>query len=447
MISFELVSIFTQLQFIETREAALKELAKLTNASHALIFGKDKEIGIFLPALGLRQTLSQGGRWQEFLDECAKKGRCKSMLPDLDDGQDLPALGITDHLGLTTIVFLGDALKESDLFGIAALMPILGAKLADERTAISADGHAFAAREASQRAGALNAVLDLNRRDLEEACLRAETELVFRRDAERKLIEADQRKDEFLAMLAHELRNPLAPISMAAQILKLSCADNPRVQQTSQIIERQVRHMTTLLDDLLDVSRVTRGFVTLDIEPLKINGFVEDAIEQVRPLIDERRHHLSISGLDTSVCVQGDRTRLVQIITNLLNNAAKYTQEGGEISITMEVKRDLIKNSEMFVLTIKDNGCGIAPALLPHIFDLFTQAERSADRSQGGLGLGLALVKSLVEAHKGTVSAFSEGLGKGSEFSINLPATHEVSNLTEGVIEKTNHEFSVKSYI
>ena len=238
----------------------------------------------------------------------------------------------------------------------------------------------------------------------------------------RKLIEdelraANRQKDQFLAMLAHELRNPLAPIMTAAQLLKLGRHDPKSVANASEIIARQAAHMTDLVNDLLDVSRVTRGLVTLDKEELDLNVIVAAAVEQVRPLIDARRHALTLQLSGQPAHVLGDRTRLVQVISNILNNAAKYTAPGGRIVLDVAVDPD---RGQVHV-TVSDSGVGIAPEVLPYIFDLFTQAERTPDRSQGGLGIGLALVKSLIVLHGGTVHAHSAGLGQGSEFSLCLP--------------------------
>jgi CheY-like chemotaxis protein len=216
-------------------------------------------------------------------------------------------------------------------------------------------------------------------------------------------------------MLAHELRNPLAPISMAAQILKIGPSTPARLQQTCQIIERQVTHMTSLLDDLLDVSRVTGGMVTLAQDLQDMRGIVEHALEQARPLINARGHHLTLNLVEQPAWVHGDSTRLVQIVTNLLNNAAKYTAPGGEIGLKLALL------DEQVVLTVRDSGIGIDSALLPHVFDLFTQGERSSDRTQGGLGLGLALVRSLAQRHGGEVTASSGGAGRGSSFEVTLP--------------------------
>jgi len=234
-------------------------------------------------------------------------------------------------------------------------------------------------------------------------------------ERENELKAASRRKDEFLAMLAHELRNPLAPIATAAALLKLSALDEGRVRKTSEVITRQVEHMTELVDDLLDVSRVTRGLVTLQEETLAISGLLADAAEQVRSLMETKRQHFSVEVPDEQLFVRGDRTRLIQIFSNILNNAAKYTSQDGHIRLRVAV------NDVHVEVCVEDDGIGIAPTLLPHIFDLFTQAERSPDRSQGGLGLGLALVKSLLDLQGGKVSAHSEGMGKGSRFTICLP--------------------------
>jgi PAS domain S-box-containing protein len=230
-----------------------------------------------------------------------------------------------------------------------------------------------------------------------------------------KLKEADARKDEFLAMLAHELRNPLAPIRSAAEVLRLAKLDESRVQQTSEVIARQVAHMTSLVDDLLDVSRVTRGLVHLEKSPLDVRHIVTEAVEQVHPLIRARRHHLLMHLSPFAMTVLGDRNRLVQVVANLLNNAAKFTPEGGHITVKTEVQDGEV------LLSVADDGIGMEPELANRAFELFAQAERTPDRSSGGLGLGLALVKSLVELQGGTVTCSSEGLGKGSTFTVCLP--------------------------
>jgi PAS domain S-box-containing protein len=240
-------------------------------------------------------------------------------------------------------------------------------------------------------------------------------DITDRKLAEEKLKTADQRKDEFLAMLAHELRNPLAPISAAAELLKIGKLDEARVRHSSAIIGRQVRHMTSLVDDLLDVSRVTRGLVTLAKAPVTARAIVDEAVEQVKPMIQARRQQLTLHLPDEGATVLGDKARLVQVLANVLGNAAKYSPDGRHIEVRAEVK------GEELVFTVRDEGIGMDPELTRRVFDLFAQAKRSSDRSLGGLGLGLALVKHLIELHGGAVSCSSPGLGKGSTFVVNLP--------------------------
>lgn len=228
------------------------------------------------------------------------------------------------------------------------------------------------------------------------------------------LADLHRRKDEFLAMLSHELRNPLAPISNAVQLLRLQKNEDQLQQQARTIIERQVGQLTRLVDDLLEVSRVTTGRIHLHQEQVALNGIVTNGVETVRTLIGQRRHTLNVSLQPQPIWLYADAARLEQVVVNLLTNAAKYTDEGGHIWLGVRQVGDEAE------IRVRDTGVGIAPELLPHIFELFTQAERSLDRSQGGLGIGLALVQRLVEMHRGRVEAFS-ALGQGSEFVVRLP--------------------------
>jgi len=217
------------------------------------------------------------------------------------------------------------------------------------------------------------------------------------------------------------LRNPLAPITTAAQLLQHGQMDAPGIARASAIIARQAQHMTALVNDLLDVSRVTRGQVTMAKDALAVEALAHEAVEQVRPLLDSRRHAL-VYEIAPGLHVLGDRTRLIQVLSNILNNAAKYTPEGGRIVLSARVDGADVR------IAVRDNGQGIEPSVLPYLFDLFTQAERTPDRSQGGLGLGLALVKSLVLLHGGRVEALSDGLGEGSEFVVYLPLLEHVDD-------------------
>ena len=237
-----------------------------------------------------------------------------------------------------------------------------------------------------------------------------------RRRAEQSLKEADRLKDEFLAMLAHELRNPLAPIRNALYVLRHPGTDATTAQEMRDMAERQVRHMARLLDDLLDVSRISRGRIELRREAVDVAGLVGRTLEAVRPLIDEGRHQLTVSLPPEPVRVDADPTRLEQVLTNLLNNAAKYTEPGGHIRLVVE------RQGGDVVLRVRDTGVGIAADMLPRIFDLFVQGDRRPDRARAGVGIGLTLVRRLVELHGGTVDASSPGPGQGSEFLVRLPA-------------------------
>ena len=234
--------------------------------------------------------------------------------------------------------------------------------------------------------------------------------------AEVALKEADRRKDEFLAVLSHELRNPLAPVRNAVGILKLKSPDEPELRWAREIIERQVHQMTRLIDDLLDVSRITQDRLELRRERVVLAQVLREAVEMSRPLITQEGHDLDVSVPPDPVLLHADGARLAQVFANLLNNAAKYTPAGGKITLCA-----WCEGPEVLV-SVRDNGVGIAPEMLPQVFEMFLQVDRSAGRSQGGLGIGLTLVKRLVTMHQGTVEAKSDGVGAGSEFLVRLPA-------------------------
>jgi PAS domain S-box-containing protein len=229
------------------------------------------------------------------------------------------------------------------------------------------------------------------------------------------LEEAEVRRNEFLAMLSHELRNPLAPIRSALGVMRMSGVDEAVLDRARAVVERQVDHLTRLVDDLLDVSRITSGKITLHRRPLEIAQVVAGAVESSQPLIDSRGHTLEVALPDEPLQVEGDLTRLSQVVLNLLNNAAKYTPPGGRIRVTAEAE------GATALIRVRDTGAGIPADLMPKIFDLFTQGDRALDRAEGGLGIGLTLVHRLVKLHGGAVEALSEGPGLGSEFIVRLP--------------------------
>lgn len=246
------------------------------------------------------------------------------------------------------------------------------------------------------------------------AALEASTAELSRLASE--LRSADRRKDEFLALLAHELRNPLAPVRNAVTILRQKPTDDPDVLWCREVIERQCDQLTRLVDDLLDISRITQGKIKLRREPVDLAAVISDAVETSRPVIDAQRHELVVIVPEDPIRIDGDRTRLTQVIANLLNNAAKYQNPRGRIELIVD------RDPAGVAIKIRDDGIGIAPEVLSEIFELFSQGERAPDRTQGGLGIGLSLVKNLVEMHGGWVSGSSAGTGCGSEFVVHLPA-------------------------
>jgi signal transduction histidine kinase/ActR/RegA family two-component response regulator len=235
------------------------------------------------------------------------------------------------------------------------------------------------------------------------------------------LQQADRRKNEFLAMLAHELRNPLAPVRNAARILRLKDSSDPELRSAQEIIERQAQHMSRMIDDLFDISRIAHGKVSITPKPIPLSFVVERAIEDVRPLVEAGKRQLIVAPHPQPIWVTADMDRLVQVLVNLLVNAVKYTDEGGQVRVTTEVDRGDA------VVKVRDTGIGIPSDLLPHIFEPFMQEQQSEDRVHGGLGIGLALVRSLVDLHGGRVSAWSAGRGQGSEFVVRLPLLKDFS--------------------
>jgi signal transduction histidine kinase len=245
-------------------------------------------------------------------------------------------------------------------------------------------------------------------------------EITRSRAAEEELQDSNRRKDEFLAMLSHELRNPLAPIRNAVELMRRIGAGEPRLVMARDVIDRQVTQLARLVDELLDVSRISQGKIVLKKEPIELARIISHGVETVRPMIDQREQRLSIDVSQHPVWVMGDFTRLSQVVANLLNNASKYTPEGGQIRLSAS------GGEGTAIITVEDNGSGIDAELLPRVFELFVQGERALDRSQGGLGIGLTLVKRLVELHMGQVEAMSAGMGQGAMFRVTLPAVSAV---------------------
>lgn len=239
-----------------------------------------------------------------------------------------------------------------------------------------------------------------------------------------ELQKADRQKIDFLSMLAHELRNPLAPICNAAQLLRLNATDDD-TKWTTEVIDRQVNQMVRLIDDLLDISRITSGKIRLKRQVMDLTEVVSHAVEASQPLIDAHHHHLSVIVPTHPIWIEGDKARIAQVLTNVLNNAAKYTDDGGEIQLMLRLE------GNRALVSIRDNGIGIPRDMLRSIFELFTQVERTLDRSSGGLGIGLTLVQRLVDMHGGSVTAESDGPGHGTQFTIALPRCQHSDTATD----------------
>ena len=260
--------------------------------------------------------------------------------------------------------------------------------------------------DAGELTGAVNVVVDITDRKRTEQRLQ---------ERERELAETSRRKDEFLATLAHELRNPLAPIRNSLHLLRLAAGENGGLEQVHEMIERQVNHMIRLVDDLMDVSRITRDLIELRREPVELADVINAAVETARPIVESGNHELTVSVPSESLILEADPVHLTQVLANLLNNAAKYTEPGGQIWLSAR------REESRAVVSVRDTGVGIPSTMLPKVFDLFTQLDRTYSRGQGGLGIGLTLVKRLVELHGGEVGAYSQGPGQGSEFVVRLP--------------------------
>lgn len=390
----------------DARADASSALAQLLGVDVVLFFIHDVEVGRVLPAPGFPQTLPGGPGWRELLARCtAGAGVHEGQVAYPTRDALCHAVAISDEV---VFVALGGSPSPGLVDEVRCVVPLLAAMLRAERAQLLAAAEQKVAREAAREAGSLATALDRARNELQQS-------LVVTGRLNRELEDAHRRKDEFLAMLAHELRNPLSPMVTALHLLQLRDEVRTTAQNELDLLSRQLAHLTRLVDDLLDVSRITRGRIELRREPVALGDVIARAIESTRPTLDARRHDLSVVMPDAAIVVDADAVRLVQVFGNLLNNAAKYTDPGGHIRLEIALEDDVV------VTRVIDDGVGLSPQMLPRVFDLFVQAERSLDRAQGGLGIGLRLVQALVELHGGYVAAHSDGVGTGSRFEVHLP--------------------------
>ncbi|HUR40299.1 MAG TPA: ATP-binding protein [Verrucomicrobiae bacterium] len=369
-----------------------------------MLFVQDPDVDALLPAPGLPQTVAGGAAWRAFLDQCRVPGVHHGIVGYPSAGETVPAYAYSGS-GVV-LVFVGRNCDAARIEPICLMLPLLGSTLRAEQASASARGELTVAREDARHAGALARSLDVARADLER---QAKSLAEARSRAE----ESTRVKDEFLAMLGHELRNPLAPMMTALQILRMQGSSS----HEHEVLERQVTQLMRLVDDLLDVSRIARGKVELRKERFELAAVIARAVEMASPLFERKQQVLTVQVPSTGFPIDGDPDRLAQVFSNLLTNAAKYS--GADTPVVISAERE----GDRAIVRVKDRGFGIEPHMLEAIFDLFTQQRQSADRSQGGLGLGLAIVRNLVTLHGGTVRATSEGTGKGSEFVVVLPAS------------------------
>lgn len=381
------------------RSAAALKLARALGAGELLLFVRDPALDVMLPAPGMPKTVPGGPLWRTFLRRCLHEPRPAGEV-DVRDGAPLPARAIVH--GGAALVLLGGEVTEDALQQLEQDFPLFSALLEAQQALHIGRAEAEEAREAAARAHDLARALDTARAAVAEANLQLRGE--------------HERKDEFLAMLSHELRNPLSPLVNAIALLRRSkSATAELTDRQLDIMSRQLQQLTRLVDDLLEVSRISRGLIELRREPIRLSEVLQHAADAVQPLVQACRHDLRLGGMDLPVYVNGDAVRLTQVFANLLGNAAKYTDPGGRISAS------IVSDEQRVSVVVHDNGIGIPQDMLTRVFELFTQVPDSRSRAAGGLGIGLTLVRRLVELHGGRVSAYSRGAGHGSTFTVSLP--------------------------
>lgn len=383
------------------RAAALAGLARMAGARDALLLVGDADSNVMLPAPGIRQTLPRGVMWRSLLAALPGGGTVRGEVEALDGAGTQPVLAHSEA-GVAIVLVGGDPGADT-LEGLQPVLALLGQVLGCEQRARAADGELRTARSEMRQYASQAQVLDETRLKLDETVRKLGEEA-------RRSVEAARAKDEFLAMLGHELRNPLAPIVMTLEVLRMRDAWRPELD----IVARQVHHMRRLMDDLLDVSRIARGKLTLDVGPVDLAEVLQLAREAA-PELSSRRQAVEWDVPASGLWVSGDRSRLVQVFSNLLDNAAKYSDPGTVIRVHARRTSD-----DKVLATVHDEGIGLVGDQPEQVFDMFEQGGR-AGAFAGGLGLGLAIVRNLVNHHGGRVWAESEGRGRGSRFHVELP--------------------------
>ena len=391
------------------RSAAGQRLAAHVGATALIILVHDPDVDAFLPAPGFSQTLPGGAAWRDFLRQARRPGVHHGHVGYPAADQLAPAVSHTSPGAM--LIFVGAACDAARVESIGTLAPLLASTLRAEHAALMARGELKVAQAHARQTEALARALDAARAEVERAVMELERQARDLDDARARAEEATEAKDEFLAMLGHELRNPLSPILTALQLMRLK----KQSSREQDVIERQVGSLMRLVDDLLDVSRITRGKIELRKERVELSDIAARAIEMASPVLEKKRQVLAVDIPARGLVVDADPSRLAQVLANLLTNAAKYSDNDTEIVFAAEGVGHHVR------CRVKDQGIGIGPEMLHRVFDAFVQHRQALDRSQGGLGLGLTIVRSLVQMHGGTVRVHSQGEGKGSEFIVELP--------------------------
>ena len=393
---------------VARRGPAAERLARHLGGIALLILIEDPEVEAFVPAPGFPQTLPGGPSWRALLEAPPRSGVHRYDLGYPTADRMMPTCVYAEAGILLLVIGECDPAAVADVGTIA---PLLAAVMRNEHAVLAARGELAVARSQARQAEVLTQALDAVRAENERTVRELEAQTRELHDAQTRAEAGAQAKDEFLAMLGHELRNPLSPIVTALQLMRLKNQSS----REQDIIERQVGSLMRLVDDLLDVSRITRGKVELRCARVEVAEVAARAIEMASPSLEKKRQRLVVDIPAVGCVVNADSSRLAQVLANLLTNAAKYSDADTEIAFSARRDEGEIR------ISVRDQGIGIGPEMLGVVFDIFVQNRQTLDRSQGGLGLGLAIVRSLVELHGGTVAACSDGEGRGSEFVVRLP--------------------------
>jgi signal transduction histidine kinase/ActR/RegA family two-component response regulator len=394
------LSLISALISLEGRREAALRLAEHLGAADLMIFIQDPEINILLPAPGFLQTLPSGQAWRKLLEECAAKGEVTTALPFPDAGAIKPVTAIAGRDG-SVLALVGGSPVPDEARDLVELLPLLAAAFRGERAVLNAEGQTRMARQAAAQSEKLAEMLDSARADLERALRTAEA--------------ASRAKDDFLATVSHELRTPLTPILGFSRMLRSGQLDENGRARALASIERNAELQSHLIEDILDFARIIAGKLRLEVQPVDPAVVVEAAVDVVRPAALAKDVRLQVVLDPGAGPVSGDAGRLQQVVWNLLTNAVKFTPKGGRVQVRLERVNSHIE------ITISDSGEGITQDFLPYVFDRFRQADNSISRRHGGLGLGLAIVRQLVEMHGGSVNVYSDGLAQGSTFTVKLP--------------------------